>query len=262
MDMLTECIRALWRRRWWTILACVVALAAGAGAFLAVPPVQRTTAQVLFVPSVKQPGVDGPTNPFLSLGGSVAVVASIIQAEVSDDQTAAALAKSGHKAKYEVVPNLTENAGPVLIITTEDVDVDQSQGTMKAVIGAIKESLRTIQADQHIQSDLMVTSVVLTSSKALPVRKAQAQVAVGASAAVLVLLVGIILLVERRQIRKQMRRRAQANRSGRPRPAQKGAPGGGQRPAPARPGDPPRRPAPEDERRRGRVPESSDSRVG
>ncbi len=198
--MLMEVARILWLRRLRVGLAVFAGLLAGAGTFMMIPPRQQSTAQVLFVPSAKQPGVDGPTNPFLSLGGSVAVVASLIQIQVSDEQTINALAQSGQTAKYQVVPNLTENAGPVLIITTDDVSAATAQSTLKAVIAVIQQDLRRAQVDQRVPEDLMVTSVVLTTSaKALIVRKAQVQDTVVAFIAVLVLLICVILLAERRR---------------------------------------------------------------
>lgn len=203
--MLTEAARILWRRRLWVIVALITALGTASGAFVSTPPTQRSTAQVLFVPSVKQPGVDSPTNPFLSLGGSVAVVASLIQIGVSDDQTAESLARSGHTALYVVEPNLNENAGPVLIVTTESPSAANSQGTMNALIDVMKNDLRERQASQNVEPDLMVTTVVLTATeKPLVVRKTQLQISVGAAAAVFLLLIGFLLLVERRRGRRAL----------------------------------------------------------
>lgn len=207
--MLVEAARLLWQRRMWVALALIAALGAGAGAFVSTPPTQRSMAQVLFVPSVKQPGVEGPTNPFLSLSGSVAVVASLIQISVSDDQTVSALAGQGHTATYIVEPNLNENAGPVLIVTTESRSAAQAQGTMHALIETMKSDLRERQTEQGVRADLMVSLVVLTSTdKPTVVRKTQLQIAVAAMAATLVVLVGLLLLVDRRRLRRAARRNA------------------------------------------------------
>jgi hypothetical protein len=187
-------------------MTCVLALCAGFAAFVAVPPQQRSTAQVLFVPSIKQPGVDGPTNPFLSLGGSVAIVASLVQIGVVDDETAAGLAADGHLADYEVVPNLSENAGPVLVITTEHTSAAMAQSTLQAVIDVIKEDLRNRQVEQGVRPDLLVTAVVLTSSvKPEVIRKTQIQIAAISTAAVWIVFLALILLMERRRITRAWR---------------------------------------------------------
>lgn len=201
--MLTDCVLALWRRRVLTVLAVVLSVGLAGLTFIGVPPTQRSDAQVLFVPSPKQPGVDGPTNPFLALGGSIAVVASVVQTQVSDDETALALTRDGHKALYSVTPNLAENAGPVLLISTTDRSPSMAQSTMRAVIAAIDQNLRAIQARENIRKDLWVSSVVLTSSpRPVVVRTTQIKISVIAFAGILVLLVGGILVLERRRGRR------------------------------------------------------------
>lgn len=206
--MLLETVRIL-RRLWvWVLASVLVAAGAGVGAAFAMPPTQQSMAQVLFVPSVKQPGVDGPTNPFLSLGGSVAVVASLIQISVSDDQTAQQLLDNGFRAEFEVVPNLNENAGPVLIVTTKDHSASMAQATLSAVVEVMQRDLKALQDDQNVAADLRVSAVVLTSTaKPLVIRKTQAQVAIAAFGGVFLLLVGLLLMVERRRRAGAARRR-------------------------------------------------------
>ncbi len=223
--MLKECLRALWRRRVLSTLAVLVALGTGALAFVAVPPTQHSTAQVLFVPSVKQPGVEGPTNPFMAMTGAVAIVASVVQAQASDDRTASELADAGHTAKYEVTPNLAENAGPILLIDVTDPSVQNSSATRDAVIARIQDDLQAIQAEQGIDTDLLVRSVVLTSSpKPVVVHKNQIKLAVLGSVAALGFLVVLILLVERRRIARLARRGPTAVEPAAPASARKGRP--------------------------------------
>lgn len=206
--MLLETLRIM-RRLWaWVLAAVVVAVATGVGAALVVPPTQQSMAQVLFVPSVKQPGVAGPTNPFLSLGGSVAIVASLVQISVSDDQTAQQLMEGGFRADFEVTPNLNENAGPVLIITTEDVSAEMAQRTLSAVVDAVQTDLRSLQDEQSVEQDLRVRAVVLTeTTEPLVLRKTQIQVAVIAAGGVLLLSIGLLLLADRRRRTKAARDR-------------------------------------------------------
>ena len=209
--MLLETVRIL-RRLWaWVLAAVVLAAGAGIGTAMAVPPMQQSMAQVLFVPSAKQPGVKDLTNPFLSLGGSVAVVASLIQISVSDDQTAQALSDQGFHAEFEVAPNLSENAGPVLVITTEDQSARMAQSTLFAVVSAIQADLDSLQDDQDVAPDLRVQALVLTSTEIpLVIRKTQIQSAAAATASTFLVLVGLLLLNDRRRRTKAVRRRRTA----------------------------------------------------
>jgi hypothetical protein len=187
------------RRLPLVLVAGLLAALTGLGAWLVVPPTQQSTAAVLFVPSVKQPGVQGPTNPLLSLGNSVSIVASVVQIAVSDDHTMSMLADAGHTAEYEVVPDLGENAGPVLLITVEDVSFSQAQGTRDALVAEIRKNLTLLQDERHVPEDLRVSAVVLTaSSEGKPIHKPQIQAALLSVAGTMVALLLIILQLERR----------------------------------------------------------------
>jgi hypothetical protein len=192
----------LMRRLPLVILAVLVAVLTGIGAWLLVPPIQQSTAAVLFVPSVKQPGVEGPTNPLLSLGTSVSIVASVVQIAVSNDQTMATLAENGHTGKYEVLSDLSSNAGPVLLVTVEDSSFAQAQATRDALVEQIAKALQLLQAQQRVPEDLRVNTVLLTSSvEPTAIHKTQAQVASVGAAAMLVALLLLIIELERRKQR-------------------------------------------------------------
>lgn len=180
------------------LLATAIAVLAGGVVFFAVPPQQQSNASVLFVPSSKQPGVEGETNPLLSLGGSVAVVANVVQLAVTDDQTAQSLTNAGHMSKYEVVPDLTENAGPVLLVTTTGTSASDAVQTRDSVVAAIGSQLQRLQDERSVPTNLRVTSVLLTSTtKVTIIHKTQIQFAVVTSAVIWIILVLLILLRER-----------------------------------------------------------------
>ena len=202
--MLAESVRVLMRRWLRALLALVVAAGIGIGAYEVIAPGQESSAQVLIVPSIKQPGVNGPTNPFVSLNGSISIVASVVQVAVSDQKTAAALMAEGARAKYTVVPNLAENAGPVLLITVDDNSAAMTQRTLTAVIKEISKQLLKIQVDKRVDPDLYLSSLLLTASDhPLPVHKSQVQKAVIAFFGSLVIFVVVILLVERSTTRRR-----------------------------------------------------------
>ena len=118
--MLADCARVLMKRWTWVVVALILALGAGAATYKTIHPGQESKAQILLVPSLKQPGVVGSTNPFTNLGGSMGVVASVLQVAVTNDKAALRLYQQGARAKYVLEPNLAENAGPVLLVTVDD----------------------------------------------------------------------------------------------------------------------------------------------
>lgn len=203
--MLSNCVRILVHRVRLVLVAVALSLLAAGGVFATVSPTQESDASVLFVPSIKQPGVKGPTNPLLSLGGSVAVVASVVQTAVSDEQTKDRLLKRGLTSDYEVLPDLSENAGPVLLVTTKDRDEQMGEKTRDALIGEIADKLEFIQDSRDIPGDLRVSSLQLTSSLTPTVTyKVQVQLAVIAAGGALAIALGLILLWDRRSKSKSV----------------------------------------------------------
>ena len=198
--MLAYSITLLRRRLKFVVLAVVVSLACAAQVIIFVPPIQHSEASVLFVPSAKEPGVDEPTNPLLSLGGSVAIVASVVQVAVSDDQTATKLTDAGDSAEYLVVPDLGENAGPILNVTAEDPDPVVSQRTRDAVVQEITASLSALQNAQQVPATLRISTVVLTTTpEPTAIHKKQLQLTVIVFAGLMLASLGLILLLERRR---------------------------------------------------------------
>lgn len=197
--MLIECLMALVRRWIWVTLASVIAVACGVGTFMAVPPVQEAQSQILFIPAKRQPGVPGLTNPFLNLGGSVAIVATAVRITVDSDSVHKKIYDAGYTGEFKIVNNLSDNAGPTLIVTTDDGDAKVSLSTLDAVIHEIATSLEAVQKEQGVDRDLFVSSLPLTRpTRPNVLRSTQIQYAVlvlGGSFAVL--LAGILLLDRR-----------------------------------------------------------------
>jgi hypothetical protein len=200
--MLTEFLLVLWRRRGLVIVAFILALVAGGAVFTVVPPAQSVTAQVLFVPPKKTPGVVGQTNPLLNLGGSVAVVATAVTIMVMGDETARRLQQAGLTAKYTVEPNLNENAGPTLIVSTEGPTPASATDTAEALLKEIDEALTRIQDEQDIDADLYVKPLILTRSvEPAVVRKKQIQLAVLGFGGLLLAAIVVIVPLDRRRSR-------------------------------------------------------------
>jgi len=202
--VLAQSAYILRKRLIWVILAVFLACGVATGAYLGVPPTQESSAAVLFVPSIKVPGVTGPTNPLLSLGNASAIVASVVQITVSDDETMQKLAAAGFTAKYEVVQDTSQNSGPVLLITVQDTSPQMAQGTRDAVVAEIGTQLKALQDDGSVAADLRVTTVSLTSSREPKlVHKTQIRLAVLAGLGTLGAALAVILLLERRSARRR-----------------------------------------------------------
>jgi hypothetical protein len=197
--MLIECLLALGRRWIWAFVALVLAVSSGIGTFVSVPPVQDAQSQILFLPSRKQPGVPGLTNPFLNLGGSVAIVATAVRISVDSDVVHKEIFDSGNTGKYKIVNNLSENAGPTLIVTVEDTSAKVALSTLDAVIREIAATLDALQEQQGVDRDLFVSSLPLTRPITPTVeRKKQIQFAVLVFGGSLALLLAGILMLDRR----------------------------------------------------------------
>ncbi len=221
--MLVDTLRVL-LRRWPVVLASVLAAAAAAvGVFVVVPPQQESKAQVLFLGPRVQAGIKGESNPFLALGGSLGIAASIVQIRVSDDDTATLLAAQGATAKYLVEANLGENAGPILIVTSDDDSAQRAQATTAAVVQQIQDTMRSLQLEAKAPTKSYITTTVLTSyPKPLPVYKQPIRFAIVAAGLVLVLPLALIVLVENRRERRSGRPSRQ-QRDAQPGDAQLGA---------------------------------------
>jgi hypothetical protein len=209
--MLVECARRL-RKRWaWTAVAVILALAAGAGVYKVITPQQESKAQVLLVPSINEPGVKGPSNPYLGLGTSLAIVASVLQVSLTDDKTALALEQSGNRAPYQIAPDLAENAGPILLVSTKSKSAAMTQRTLNAVLAEVTRQLRKLQLDQKVPESQLITAIVLTASAhPSPVHKTQTQPAIVASVGLLLALILLILGLDRAlEVRRQHRLRGQ-----------------------------------------------------
>lgn len=204
--MLATTLEMLLRRWPLLVVAVILALLAGGGTAVAVPPTQRSVASVLFLPSLTQPGVAGQTNPLLELDSSVSIVAAVVQIGVSDDQTMAKLADAGLTAKYTVEQDARANSGPVLLVTTESVSAKISTETRDILLSEISNRLQKIQDDRVVPANLRVNDFVLSESqKPTLVHKAQIQKAVIAAGGAFVVMIVLILLLERRADRRRNR---------------------------------------------------------
>lgn len=203
--MLLVSLRTLLAHLRLTITGVVIAVLAGAAVFFAVPAQKQAEAQLLFVPSVKQPGVTDPTNPLLNLADGLATVARTVQTVMLDDRMVEVLKSKHLTAKYDVQPDLAENAGPILIVTTTSRDGAMAAKTLDGLEGQIDLALENLQARQGVATNLRITTLELTKSdKPTVLWSKQLRWVVLAVGGVVVVFGAAIVFSERRRSRRRV----------------------------------------------------------
>lgn len=201
--MLAHTWGAVLRHRWVSALVVVLAATTAAVGFFLLPPQQESSAQVLFLPPLVQAGVIGEVNPYLSLGGSLGTTASIVTVRVGDDASRARLDAAGATATYTVKPNLGENAGPILLVNVTGDDSRVVQRTMTSVVAEIQQQMKTLQRETSVPTKSLITTTVLTEySSPIAVYTRPLRLAVALGGGTLILLAVVVLLWDRRQLRR------------------------------------------------------------
>lgn len=162
--LLAETLRVV-LRRWPLIVALLlVTSAAAVGSFSATSPTYVSTAQVLFLPPLTAGGPDAPRNPFLALGQALNITSGIVQTGVTDQESSARVLEETGSADYSVTPNLNENGGPTLIVTTKDSRPAVSARTRDVVVEDIEERMQALQTAARAPSNAWITTSILTES--------------------------------------------------------------------------------------------------
>jgi hypothetical protein len=153
-------------RRWWLTLSLLLLALGGTGAMAFVTPwTYEAKADLVFLASPFQ-SKDAGGNPWLVFDSSLTVTAEVVGREMMDDRTAAGLAARGLTAQYEigVAPDST---GPVLSVQVSGEDARVTKATLDALVAAIPQRLRQMQANEGVEPRAMIkTSLVTASSKA------------------------------------------------------------------------------------------------
>lgn len=194
-------------RRWPLVLAAVVV--ASIASYLAVvltPTTYESRAQVLFVPPVQQPGVDGPVNPFMAMGAALGVTADIVRLRAGDDSTRAELVDEGALEDYEVVTYLAENGGPILNVSAQGSSADETRRTVSLVVDRITRDLRALQESADAPSGSYIRATLLTQTPVPePSLTNRARAAAVVAAGVLFLLASMIVVGDRVAARRRRR---------------------------------------------------------
>ena len=194
-------------RRWpWALLSVVLAVATSVAAVVVTPPTYESRAQVLFLPPITQPGVDGKVNPFLALGAALGVTADIVRLQVGDDSTREELVAQGAVEDYEVTTYLAENGGPILNISVDDTDAQATARTVTLLVDRITNDLEQIQNAADAPDGTYIRATLLTSTPSPePLLKSRLRAAAVGFAGALFLLLALVVVGDRLAARRRPR---------------------------------------------------------
>ena len=150
------------------ILTLTLLLLASAGVGLAaffLPRTFQADASVVLLASRTESGATGG-NPYLNFSSSLTLTADAVSRQVMDPQTANSLASHGFTGSYTVeMPTYsTSTVGSVLIITVTGSGSGTVENTLNGVIGAIRQSLTTLQSGVHPDNRIRLTVLAPAAS--------------------------------------------------------------------------------------------------
>jgi hypothetical protein len=201
-------LRKLWlmlrRWRWIVIPGLVLAEVAGVWAGYVSPVSYRVQSSYLFLSPVT--GADGSAgNPFLQLGNGVSTTVDILAVSLSDVITTESYTQDAPDLTYTAVRD-TSLSAPILVITVEDVSVDNAYETLDALGADLSERLDALQERAGAPQGQWVTATQLTRDPkaevglAIPIRNG-----VAAGLGVILLTLLVMAIAERRANSRQQR---------------------------------------------------------
>ncbi|GAA1822215.1 hypothetical protein ACFFOM_17215 [Microlunatus capsulatus] len=192
MDFI-DALRVLLRR--WRVMAvgAAVVLAAAAAAVALVPTQYQATGQLVMLLPPQATGAATPTNPYLNLEPGLTVTASLIASTLSTKDSARSLEAAGFTSDYAI--GLSPDAGPVLVISTEDTDGAMAVRTRDEVIRRLQVELARIQSAVNAPQRQLIDARPNSApsvAEPLPGSKIRALAVIGGVGVVTTLLVAFI----------------------------------------------------------------------
>ena len=213
-----ELARVLWRRWYVTILALLVIPLGVVWVLTYVPTQYQASGQLMFLLPPKATGETTPSNPYLNLPPGLTTMASLTATEAMGKQVAAEMVGTRTTAEYSVA--LVAGAGPLLTITTKDVDPAEAVALRDRVMAWLQTRLIEMQeaagapANQMMRGD---PTNLDSAAEPLPGNRMRALAGVVAAGIVLLLLIAVNL---DRVLRRRAERQAVAPVETEPVPAE------------------------------------------
>lgn len=189
------------RRRWLSVLLCVLLCGAGAGAALVwVPATYEATGQVLLLPPVHRLSADQPANPYLNLPDALTLTAGLLASEVAGRDTQRLLEASGMGEPYTAA--VLPGTGPVVTVTVTGADAGAVVAQRDRLLLLLRSRLDDLQTLEQVASGQRIAARDI-SAASLPreVHTSRTRAALLAVAVALGLGTSIVVLLDRRDRR-------------------------------------------------------------
>ncbi len=230
---LSAFVSALLRRWYLTVSALIATAGVTFLVVMLIGPTYKADGAVLLFPPAStvrnSTSVETQGNPYLVLGG-LSQARDILMRTMRTKTAVNAFASRQPNAQYEVNPDFTTSA-PILVITVSSPSAEDSIRGLNDVMQTVPETLRSLQSGiVGLPSDGYITSVVLTTdTKPETVRSDQIRSGIVVGAAVLLVMLLLLALVDGLLMARATRRRLAVEASD----------ATGQPQLPDEPGDPP-----------------------
>ncbi|WP_110182142.1 hypothetical protein [Nocardioides solisilvae] len=208
-DVFVICLRR------WPLLLLALVLSAGAvyAAAQRVPPSYRSEAAVVLVPPRNAEFPE--QNRFLELGG-LKQTADILVRSMSSSSTAEEIEAEVPDAEYTVLPDFATSA-PVITLEATHEDPELAEATLRLLLERLPADLVELQESVNIRPSQQITQVVIhADDEAEPVLRAKVQVLSLLAAALLLVSVLAVALVDSLLRSRSTRRRSRKGRPGKP----------------------------------------------
>ncbi|MET0715164.1 MAG: hypothetical protein ABWY57_09645, partial [Mycetocola sp.] len=182
-------------RRWYIVLpGIIVAMATALGAYSFVQPGYERTATQLLLPGegTVPPGV---TNPFLYLGGLTQAADIVVQVMKSNEVVGPVVDE--YPGTEVVVQRNPTVSGPVIQIIVTATSDAAAEGALTALVGQTTTVLDSLQSDQKVTSDDMMSVSTLTQdTQSALQQKSRLVISAGVALALVVLTLLLASLVD------------------------------------------------------------------
>ncbi|HJW01472.1 MAG TPA: hypothetical protein VJ617_20470 [Arthrobacter sp.] len=154
---LRDMIRSL-MRRWYVLLFCLAAAAAGTYlVYQTVPLSYSAKGSLVLMPPKTSVGPDG--NPYLFLGG-MGQALDILSSKLSAEDAQAPILKAHPNVSYSAEPDRS-SSGSVVLVTVRGSDRSEVMGALDAVVAAVPTTLAAMQDAQAVPPDSRISMMTL-----------------------------------------------------------------------------------------------------
>lgn len=145
-------------RRWYFVLACLLAtLSVAAYFYVTTPPTYEANASVVLVPPIAQ--VEEGSNPFLYMGGLEQALA-VLTVRVDSPAVADPILGKNPELTYTVARD-TGTAGPIVRITAEGNTAESTLRILNDVVKAMPESMKYLQDELQVAEKVRITVMTI-----------------------------------------------------------------------------------------------------